>query len=724
MIHLRGRETAGLVDAVLALLLLTTNLSLAFVETRAYQPAVTFGQEGRDEGQLRQPGGVTVDNMGRLYVADTYNHRIQVFAADGRFLYGFGSEGTQRGALSRPKSLAWGPNQRLYVAESGNHRVQVFDLQGQVVQILGGFGSEPGQFNALEGLAVEGDGTLYVADTLNHRVQKFAPDGRFLLAWGSSGSGKGEFLAPTAITHDRDGRVLVTDTQNHRVQVFTAVGDYLWEIGKAGRGIAEFDSPRGIASDAVGRIYVADTGNGRIQIFDRTGHYVAQVGHLGKRPGEFYYPAAVGVDGQLALYIADTVNHRLQVLTYFPALARMEQGWQAFQSAQLDEALAAWHDALSLDPSLAEAMYGVGLAYARQGHLDLAIDHLKAALTAQPGYAEARWALYWAYVVKLTVPLIALGLIVGAIAGTLLIRRLRRRVLRDRARHFMEEGRIGDTIATYESLWQFNRNDLEVCKTLENLYEQEGLENKRQQVNEIIARLEPENRQALSYLGKQLFAERRFGEAQQTWERMLRQDPTWAEAYFYLGAVQAERNQHESALVTFQQALSQAITSLHPSGDELLAESGPVAESQLATLVDVWDKVLTQDTPYAQAYASFQQARQVLAQRHVTQGREHLQHDDARQALFQLRWVSALTPNDDAARALLREAQTGLTFEHGLRYYQVQDYTQALRCFRETLVLDPEHDKARRYLRYAQQCLEGGVSERFRHLDLGEREKN
>lgn len=60
-----------------------------------------------------------------------------------------------------------------------------------------------------------------------------------------------------------------------------------------------------------------------------------------------------------------------------------------------------------------------------------------------------------------------------------------------------------------------------------------------------------------------------------------------------------------------------------------------------------------------------------------------------------------------------------MTFDRGLRYYQAEEYVQALRCFRETLALDPEHEQAKRYVRYAQQCLEGGASERFRHLDLG-----
>src|ERR671919_794907 len=101
---------------VLTLFPLITNPALAVVETRAYQPSVTFGHEGREDGQFRQVGSIIVDDGGQLYVADTYNHRIQVFAADGRFLHAFGSEGTQRGALSRPKGLAWGPNQWLYVA--------------------------------------------------------------------------------------------------------------------------------------------------------------------------------------------------------------------------------------------------------------------------------------------------------------------------------------------------------------------------------------------------------------------------------------------------------------------------------------------------------------------------------------------------------------------------------------------------------------------------------
>jgi sugar lactone lactonase YvrE/Tfp pilus assembly protein PilF len=696
---------------------------LTAVETRAYRAAITIGQEGRETGQFRQPAGIVVDHAHRIYVSDTYNHRIQVFAPDGRFFQAFGMEGVHSGALLRPKGMAWGSNHLLYVADTGNHRVQAFDQSGSAVISLGGFGTQPGQFNAPEGLTVDAGQQLYIADTQNHRVQKFAPDGRFLLSWGGSGSGKGEFLGPSDIALDPEGRVLVVDTQNHRVQVFAGDGQYLWEIGKAGRGVAEFDSPRGIATDDQGYIYVADTGNGRVQIFDRAGRYIAHVGHLGKGPGEFYSPAALWIDSEQTLYVADTINHRVQILTYLPALAQLEEGWQAFKLAHFDTALRAWGEALALDPTLAEAFYGSGLAYSRQGRLDLAIAQFSAALALQPGYTEVRWALYRTYARMLTLPLLVVGLIASAAGGTILVRRLRRRVLRDRAERLMEEGHIGETITTYERLLQLNRSDVEVCKALEQLYAQEGLESKRQQVNEVIAHLEPDNLQALSYLGKQQFAAHRFAEAQQTWEKILQQDATRAEAFFYMGAVQAERDQGEAAVHAFQRALSLATTGSGATAGEQTPETRSGAEARLEVTITAWEQVLRRGIAYAHALASFQRSRQMMAQRYVKQGRDSLQREDAQEAITHLRWVGALTPQDDAARALLKQAQTSLTFDHGLRYYQVQDYVQALRCFRETLALDPEHEKAKRYLRYAQQCLEGGVSERFRHLDLGDREK-
>jgi DNA-binding beta-propeller fold protein YncE len=59
-------------------------------------------------------------------VADSWNHRIQLFAPDGKFIAAWGSKGKGDGQLDTPYGLAVDGRGRVYVADTGNHRVVVF----------------------------------------------------------------------------------------------------------------------------------------------------------------------------------------------------------------------------------------------------------------------------------------------------------------------------------------------------------------------------------------------------------------------------------------------------------------------------------------------------------------------------------------------------------------------------------------------------------------------
>lgn len=131
-----------------------------------------FGHCGNGPGEFNRPEGLCVDAQDRIYVADSCNHRIQVFASDGQFLRAYGKPGKGTGELSYPYDICVDAAGRQYVCEFGNSRIQVFDTNDRPLEIIGGSGTAPGQFNNPWGVALDSAGNLYVADSQNHRVQK------------------------------------------------------------------------------------------------------------------------------------------------------------------------------------------------------------------------------------------------------------------------------------------------------------------------------------------------------------------------------------------------------------------------------------------------------------------------------------------------------------------------------------------------------------------------
>lgn len=146
----------------------------ALAETRPTpaQFLACYGQPGDAPGEFNRAEGVCVDAQDRVYVADSCNHRVQVFTSDGKFIRQFGKPGTGTGELSYPYDIKIDAAGNIFVCEFGNSRIQVFDDTGRSIEIIGGAGGHPGQFNNPWAIALDSHGNLYVADSLNHRVQK------------------------------------------------------------------------------------------------------------------------------------------------------------------------------------------------------------------------------------------------------------------------------------------------------------------------------------------------------------------------------------------------------------------------------------------------------------------------------------------------------------------------------------------------------------------------
>jgi DNA-binding beta-propeller fold protein YncE len=64
--------------------------------------------------------------MGHVFVTDTGNKRVVVFDANGNYITQFGSAGVGDGQFDEPVGLAVDADGTVYVADTWNMRVQVF----------------------------------------------------------------------------------------------------------------------------------------------------------------------------------------------------------------------------------------------------------------------------------------------------------------------------------------------------------------------------------------------------------------------------------------------------------------------------------------------------------------------------------------------------------------------------------------------------------------------
>jgi ABC-type Fe3+ transport system permease subunit/DNA-binding beta-propeller fold protein YncE len=132
-----------------------------------------FGHPGDGPGELNRAENLDIDSHDLLHVADSCNHRIQIFSEDGKFVRAFGKPGAGVGEFSYPYDIRIDKSGMQFVAEFGNSRIQIFSADDQPLEILGKPGAGPGEFSNPWSMAFDSKGNLYVADSLNNRVQKF-----------------------------------------------------------------------------------------------------------------------------------------------------------------------------------------------------------------------------------------------------------------------------------------------------------------------------------------------------------------------------------------------------------------------------------------------------------------------------------------------------------------------------------------------------------------------
>jgi predicted membrane-bound mannosyltransferase/DNA-binding beta-propeller fold protein YncE len=291
------------------------------------QPDGFISMSGSAPGDLNTPRGIDIAPDGSIYVADSLNHRIQQFSPDGLLLNVWGNfantleEDAPGGTFNEPWDVAVSPDGSIFVADTFNHRIQKFDSTGRFIKMWGIFaqGDTPESFWGPRGITVDEDGNVFVTDTGNKRVVVFDTDLNYKTQFGGGGFEPGQFDEPVGITVNSSGQIIIADTWNRRVQIFepdeTGFGfvpiDSFDVSAWYGQGI---DNKPYLTTDTDGNIFLTDSEIGRILKFSAKGEYLQGYQDINISKDLIGYPYGMDVDEAGNLWFSDASSNVLSFI--------------------------------------------------------------------------------------------------------------------------------------------------------------------------------------------------------------------------------------------------------------------------------------------------------------------------------------------------------------------------------------------------------------------------
>ncbi len=284
--------------------------------TPALAPRTIFGRAGNLDGRFDYPRAVAIDaDRDRLYVVDK-SARIQRFSLDGEFQLAWSMPRFENG---KPTGISIAPDGRVVVADTHEHRIVIFSAEGELLETHGRMGREPGEFIYPTDVVAGPEGRWFVSEYGgNDRVQVFDDDWTPISVIGFAGevdeSDRPALSRPQSIAWDaRRGELFIADAIHHRIVVTDADGVLRRVLGGPGVEPGRFSYPYGLGILEDDSLLVIEFGANRVQrIHAEDGRCLAIEGGTGVEPGRLRYPWAIDVtNGVMA--VLDSGNSRVLI---------------------------------------------------------------------------------------------------------------------------------------------------------------------------------------------------------------------------------------------------------------------------------------------------------------------------------------------------------------------------------------------------------------------------
>ncbi|MGQ9708790.1 MAG: FlgD immunoglobulin-like domain containing protein [bacterium] len=283
-------------DALLTMFAVNSGTGQIVYNVKLVRPGI-FGSRGKGVGQFNRPRGITCNEDGDVYVADTDNNRLV------RLRY---TNGELRwvtvvdSSLNLPYDVTIDSKGRVYVTDTGNDQIVVYDRNNTRTAVF-----KPGLEHPT-GIAVMDNSSnfndlgldlLMVIDRFGNRINLLNLSGQIIRSIDSRriGLDTAEF---DYCAFDRYGNLYVTDRVNCQIHIFDPGLKFIISFGKGPNATGDqpvLNSPRGIAiGRKFGQLFVSEADGGQYYLIALDGFLI------GCFPQEFdpYQPGTT-----IALYL-------------------------------------------------------------------------------------------------------------------------------------------------------------------------------------------------------------------------------------------------------------------------------------------------------------------------------------------------------------------------------------------------------------------------------------
>ena len=251
------------------------------ITTVAGNGAATSAGDGgpATDASIRVPRGLDFDAAGNLYVAEGDGHRVRRIGTDGIITtvagtgrLGYNGDGIPAATafLNDPHGVVVDGSGRLFIADTDNHRIRMVAADGTISTVAGTGQSGDGgsglvsYYSALgnpRGVTLDAAGDLYISDTGSHRIRKVttptaAPPGVSVgdarpVAETDAVAGAGDAADDPAIWVDpadpTRSLVLGTDKATDYLEVYDLSGHRLQRLADRNRNLNNVDVQGGFS---------------------------------------------------------------------------------------------------------------------------------------------------------------------------------------------------------------------------------------------------------------------------------------------------------------------------------------------------------------------------------------------------------------------------------------------------------------------------------------------